>query len=397
MHHARSLGVLVVLVTLLAVRPTAAGEEFRIGFVAAITGPASSLGVPERDVAVLLQKELDAAGGVPGPDGRKRAVRVIIHDDQSKADETVKAVKKLVTDDRVHVVIASSQSPTSLAVVPIVTEARVPLISMASSHAIVTPVAERHWVFKTPQSNIHVSTHQVKYLRARKLTKIASLYVNDAFGEDSRRGLAEMIKGTGIQVVYEDKFEHSDKDMTPQLTRVRASGAQALVVHAIPPSASIVTKNFRDLGLTIPLLHNHGVGNKPFLDLAAGAAEGVVFPIGKMLVAEELPDADPQKRVLLDFVAWYEKGTGKPRSTFAGHAWDALRMALPVAAALPTDLPLAEARARVRDGLERVREFVGTGGIFTMSAEDHVGLDERSMVLVRIEGGRWRHFPPEKW
>jgi branched-chain amino acid transport system substrate-binding protein len=397
MHHARSLGVLVVLVTLLAVRPAAAGEEFRIGFVAAITGPASSLGVPERDVAVLLQKELDAAGGVPGPDGRKRAVRVIIHDDQSKADETVKAVKKLVADDRVHLVIASSQSPTSLAVVPVVTEARVPLISMASSHAIVTPVAERHWVFKTPQSNIHVAAHQVKYLRARRLTRIASLYVNDAFGEDSRRGLAEMLKGTGIEVVYEDKFEHSDKDMTPQLTRVRASGAQALVVHAIPPSASIVTKNFRDLGLTIPLLHNHGVGNKPFLDLAAGAAEGVVFPIGKMLVAEELPDADPQKRVLLDFVAWYEKGTGKPRSTFAGHAWDALRMALPVAAALPTDLPLAEARARVRDGLERVREFVGTGGIFTMSAEDHVGLDERSMVLVRIEGGRWRHFPPEKW
>lgn len=397
MRHARSLGVLVALVALLAARPTAASEEFRIGFVAAITGPASSLGVPERDVAVLLQKELDAAGGITGPDGRKRAVRIIIHDDQSKADETVKAVKKLVADDRVHLVIASSQSPTSLAVVPVVTEARVPLISMASSHAIVTPVAERHWVFKTPQSNIHVAAHQVKYLRARRLTRIASLYVNDAFGEDSRRGLAEMLKGTGIEVVYEDKFEHSDKDMTPQLTRVRASGAQALVVHAIPPSASIVTKNFRDLGLTIPLLHNHGVGNKPFLDLAGGAAEGVIFPIGKMLVAEELPDADPQKQVLLDFVAWYEKATGKPRSTFAGHAWDALKMGLSVAASLPADLPLAEARARVRDGLERVREFVGTGGIFNMSAEDHVGLDERSMVLVRIEGGRWRHFPPEKW
>lgn len=397
MHITRSLGTIAALAALLVAAPAASAQEFRIGFVAAITGPASSLGVPERDVAVLLQKELDAAGGVTGPDGRKRPVRIIIHDDQSKADETVKAVKKLVTDDQVHVVIASSQSPTSLAVVPIVTEARVPLISMASSHAIVTPVAERQWVFKTPQSNIHVSTHQVKYLRARGLTRIASLYVNDAFGEDSRRGLAEMIKGSGIEVVYEDKFEHADKDMTPQLTRVRASGAQALVVHAIPPSASIVTKNFRDLGLAIPLLHNHGVGNKPFMDLAGGAAEGVIFPIGKMLVAEELPDADPQKTVLLDFVAWYEKGTSKPRSTFAGHAWDALKMALPIAAALPADLPLAEARVRVRDELEKVRDFVGTGGIFTMSAEDHVGLDERSMVLVRIEGGRWRHFPPEKW
>jgi len=388
---------LTLLVLLVGGPPPVGAQEYRIGFVAAITGPASSLGAPERDVAVMLQKELDAAGGIAGPDGRKRPVRIIIHDDQSKADETLKAVKKLVADDGVHAVIASSQSPTSLAVVPVVTEAKVPLISMASSHAIVTPVRERQWVFKTPQSNIHVAVHQVNYLKAKGLRKIASLFVNDAFGEDSRRGLAEMLKGTGIELVYEDKFEHQDKDMTPQLTRVRASGAQALIVHAIPPSASIITKNFRDLGLTIPLIHNHGVGNKPFIDLAGGAAEGVIFPIGKMLVAEDLPEADPQKKVLLSFVAWYEKGTGKPRSTFAGHAWDALQMLFPILAKLPADLPLGQARARIRDELETTRGFVGTGGVFNMSAEDHVGLDERSMVLVRIAGGKWQYFPPEKW
>jgi branched-chain amino acid transport system substrate-binding protein len=396
--NSRKLSLLVaVLVTLFAVPAAVGAQEYRIGFVAAITGPASSLGVPERDVAVMLQKELDAAGGLVGPDGKKRSVRIIIHDDQSKADETVKAVKKLIADDRVHVVIASSQSPTSLAVVPVVTEARVPLISMASSHAIVTPVKDRYWVFKTPQSNIHVAVHQVAYLQAKGFRKIASLYVNDAFGEDSRRGLGETLRGKPIEVVYEDKFEHADKDMTPQLTKVRASGAQALIVHAIPPAASIITKNFRDLGLTIPLIHNHGVGNKPFIDLAGGAAEGVIFPIGKMLVAESLPDADPQKKVLLDFVAWYEKGTGKPRSTFAGHAWDALHMVFPILARLPADLPLDQARARIRDELETTRNFVGTGGIFNMSAEDHVGLDERSMVLVRIEGGTWKYFPRERW
>jgi branched-chain amino acid transport system substrate-binding protein len=268
---------------------------------------------------------------------------------------------------------------------------------MASSHAIVTPIKERFWVFKTPQSNIHVSAHQVRYLQAKRYTKIASLYVNDAFGEDSRRGLAATLKDSGIEVVYEDKFEQTDKDMTPQLTRVKASGAQALVVHAIPPAASIVTKQFRDLGLTIPLIHNHGVGNKAFVDLAAGAADGVIFPIGKMLVAESLPDADPQKKVLLDFVAWYEKGTGKPRSTFAGHAWDALQMTLAAFAKVSPGAPLAEARARTRDELEKVKSFAGTGGVFTMSPEDHVGLDERSMVLVRIEGGTWKYWPPEKW
>jgi branched-chain amino acid transport system substrate-binding protein len=377
--------------------PTASAQEYRVGFVSAITGPASSLGVPERDVAVLIQKELEAKGGIMGPDGKKYPVKILIHDDESKADTTVRLAKKLIAEDKVHVLIASSQSPTSLAVVPVVTEAKVPLISMASSHAIVTPVKERFWVFKTPQSNIHVSTHQVKYLKAKGFKKVASLYVNDAFGEDSRRGLAATIKDSGIEVVYEDKFEQADKDMTPQLTKVKASGAQALIVHAIPPSASIITKQFRDLGLTIPLIHNHGVGNKPFIDLAGGAADGVVFPIGKMLVAESLADADPQKRVLLDFVAWYEKGTGKPRSTFAGHAWDALQMTFMAFGKVAPTMPLDQARASVRDELEKVKSFAGTGGIFSMSTEDHVGLDERSMVLVRIEGGAWKYLPPEKW
>lgn len=388
----------IFILALMLASPLAAGaQEYRIGFVSAITGPASSLGVPERDVAVMIQKELEAKGGITGPDGKKYPVKIFIHDDESKVETTKRLVKKLIAEDKVHVVIASSQSPTSIAVIPDATEGKVPLISMASSHAIVTPIKERFWIFKTPQSNIHVATHQLKYLKAKRYTKIASLYVNDAFGEDSRRGLAATIKDSGIEVVYEDKFEQADKDMTPQLTKVKASGAQALMVHAIPPSASIVTKQFRDLGLTIPLIHNHGVGNKPFMDLAGGAAEGVIFPIGKMLVAASLPDADLQKKVLLDFVAWYEKGTGKPRSTFAGHAWDALQLTLMAFGKIAPTMPLDQARAKVRDELERVKYFAGTGGIFNMSPEDHVGLDERSMVLVLIQGGAWKYFPPEAW
>ena len=387
---------LCVLGLLLAGAPAQA-QEYRIGFVSSITGPASSLGVPERDVAVMLQKEIDAKGGITGPDGVKHPVKIIIHDDESKADTAARVVKKLIAEDKVLVVIATSQSADSLAVVPVTTENKTPQISMASSHAIVTPIKDRFWIFKTPQSNIHVAFHQVKYLRAKKITKVASLYVNNAFGEDSRRGLAETLKGTDIQVVYEDKFEATDKDMTPQLTKVKASGAQALVVHTTPPSASILTKNFRDLGLTIPLIQNHGVGNKPFIDLAGGAAEGVIFPIGKMLVAESLPDGDPQKKVLLDFIKAYESATSKPRSTFAGHGWDALQMSFMVLAGLRANTPLEQARTQVRDGLEKIKNFAGTAGIFSMSDQDHVGLDERSMVLVRVEGGTWKYFPADKW
>jgi len=387
----------IFILALMLASPLAAGaQEYRIGFVSAITGPASSLGVPERDVAVMIQKELEAKGGIMGPDGKKYLVKIIIHDDESKADTTVRLVKKLIAEDKVHVVIASSQSPTSLAVVPVATEAKVPLISLASSHAIVTPVKERFWVFKTPQSNIHVSTHQVKYLKAKGFKKIASLYVNDAFGEDSRRGLATMIKDSGIEVVYEDKFEQADKDMTPQLTKVKASGAQVLIIHAIGPSSVLVTRQARDLGLTVPLLHNHGIGTKFFIQQGGAAAEGVIFPIGKLLVAEQLLDTDPQKKALLDFVKFYETPQ-RPRSTFAGHAWDALQIAFMALAKVSPSAPLDQAHAQIRDELEKVKNFAGTGGIFSMSPEDHVGLDERAMVLVRIEGGEWKYLPPEKW
>ncbi len=388
--------VLGVGMTAFAAVASAATGEVRVGYVAAITGPASSLGGPERDVAVQLQKDWEAQGGLPTADGVKHPVKILIMDDQSKPDETVKAAKKLIADDQVHLLVATSQSPHSLAVIPIVNEAKVPHISLASSHAIVTPVKDRFWTFKTPQSNIHVAVHWVKYLKAKGIKKIASLHVNDAFGEDSRRGLAETLKGTDIQVVYEDKFEHTDKDMTPQLTKVKASGAGALLVHAIPPAASIITKNFKDLGFTIPLLHNHGVGNKAFIDLSGGAAEGAIFPAGKLLVAEQLPEGDPQKKALLEFIAWYEKGLGKPRSTFGGHAWDALHLTrLALAKVRPGPLP-AE-RAALRDGLEGIKNFPGTGGIFNMSPEDHVGLDDRAMVLVRIAKGGWEYFATDKW
>ena len=392
----RFLVMLWALVVMLGAPLGADAQEYRIGVVVAVTGPASSLGVPERDAALLMQKEWDARGGIAGPDGKKHPVKVIIHDDESKADTTVRNVKKLIAEDKVHVVIASSQSPTSLAVVPVATEAGVPMLSMGSSHAIVTPIKERFWIFKTPQSNIHVAMHQVKYLKAKGLKKVASLYVNDAFGDDSRRGLAQTLQGSGIEVAYEDKFEQRDTDMTPQLTKAKASGAQALIIHAIGPSSVLITRQAKDLGLTLPIVHNHGIGTKFFIQQSGPAAEGVIFPIGKLLVAEQLPDADPQKKALLDFVRFYETPQ-RPRSTFAGHAWDALQIAGMALGKVAPGTPTKETYARIRDGIEGVKNFAGTGGIFNMSAEDHVGLDERSMVLVRIEGGDWKHFPPEKW
>ena len=401
------LGILLLTgCTPVAAPPTAApaapqeqeGEVYKIGFMAAITGRAAFLGEPERDAARMLQEQIDAQGGIVGPDGVRHKVKIIIYDTQGSGDVAIPLAKKLINDDKVVAIVGGTRSPVSLALVPIMQEAKIPYISMASSSEIVEPVSERYWVFKTPQSNKHTAPWQVRYVKAKGLTKIASLYVNNAYGEDGRNAIREAAKDQGVEIILEETFEATDTDMTAQLTKVKASGAQALLVTAIPPAASIITKQFRELGLDIPLVHNHGIGMKPFIKLAGVEnAEGVVFPMGKLVAAEALDDSDPQKAVLLKFIKDYEAFTGNPASTFAGHAWDGLQLVFKALETLPAGLSLEEQRARIRDAIENTQGFVGTGGIFNFSPEDHVGLSPDDVVMVRITNGDWEYFPPEKW
>jgi len=336
---------------------------------------------------------------VVGPDGVKHPLEIIIYDTEGAGETAVTVVNKMISEDEVAVVIAGSRSPVSVALVPVTAEAEVPYISMASSSAIVEPVEEHYWAYKTPQSNDPVAYNQVQYLKSLGVTKVASLYVNDAFGEDSRAGLQKWTAEAGIEILMEESFEAEDTDMTAQLTKVKASDAEVLVVHAIPPGASIITTQFRELGLDIPLIHNHGVCNKAFIELAeVENAEGAIFPCGKMLVAEGLPDADPQKQMLLDFIADYEAFSGNPRNTFAGHAWDAFQLAFSALESLPDGLSLEEQRAAIRDYIENeTAGFVGTGGTFQISPEDHNGLGADSMVLLKVVDGEWTYFGPEAW
>ncbi len=379
--------------------PEMVGEPYRIGFMAAITGGAAFLGEPERDAALMVIDQLEAAGGgVTGPDGVFHPVEIIIEDTEGNPDVGVALAKKFIDEDQVVVIVGGTRSPVSVPVaVSVIEEAQTPFISMASSSAIVEPVGERFWTFKTPQSNKHVAPIQVAYLQTLGVTRIGSLYVNNAFGEDSRQALQDTIVGTGIEIVAEEAFEADDTDFTAQLTKINASGAEALVVHAIPPAASTVTVQFRELGLDMPLIHNHGVGMKPFIDLAGEAANGVLFPIGKMIGAEELSDSDPQKAILLDFIADYETFSGNPRSTFAGHAWDGLQWALRCLESLPDGLSLEEQRSQCRDTIEGLSGFIGTGGIFNLSSSDHVGLSSEDMILVQVVNGEWVYLPEDQW
>jgi branched-chain amino acid transport system substrate-binding protein len=272
------------------------------------------------------------------------------------------------------------------------------MFSMASSSAIVEPVAERTWIFKSAQNNRHTAPMQVKYAKAKGFTKIANFYVNDAYGEDGAKAIREVAETEGLEIVLEDTFGAADTDMTAQLTKLKASDAQALLVTAIPPAAAVLTKQFREMGITIPLIHNHGIGMKPFISLAGEAnAEGVVFPMGKLVAMNALPDSDPQKKVLQDFARDYEASAGQAPSTFAGHAWDATQIILKALEQVPDGLTVQEQRARLREEIEKISDFAGTAGVFNMSAQDHVGLGPNDVVMARITNGDWEYFPPEKW
>ena len=395
------VGALLVSGCVAQPAPPAAPDEaetYKIGFLAAITGGAAFLGEPERDAALMLQQQLDEQGGIVGPDGALHKVEIIIYDTQGSGDVAIPLAKKLFDDDKVIAIVGGTRSPVSMALVPIMQEAEIPYVSMASSSAIVEPASEHYWVFKTPQSNKHTAPLQISYVKSLGLTKIANLYVNNAYGEDGRNAVQEAAEAAGIEIVLVETFEATDTDVTAQLTKIKASGAEALVVTAIPPGASIVTKQFRELGLDIPLIHNHGIGMKPFIALAgAEDSEGVVFPMGKMVAADALDDSDPQKAALLQFIEDYETFSGNPASTFAGHSWDGVKVVLMALETMPADLSLDEQRVYVRDAIENIQGFAGTGGIFNFSAEDHVGLSADDVVMVRITDGDWEYYPPEKW
>lgn len=371
--------------------PPKEGEPYIIGAFFSTTGPVSSLGEPEANTALMLVEQINAAGGILGPDGLLHKLDLRMYDDQSDATKAVEVVKKLIEVDKAPVIIGGSGSPASIAVIETVTNANVPFISVASSSRIVNAAdgSQNKWVFKTPQQNLPVARVQLDWLKANGVTKIASLGVNNAFGADSIGALKTVAGEAGLQIVADETFEPGTTDFSAQLTKIAGAGAEALIVHATPGEGAPLTVQFRDLGLDIPILHNHGIGNKAFIDTAGEAAEGVLFPIGKLLVADQLPDSDPQKPTLLKYQADYTAKYGKPPSTFGGHAWDAVMMVKGAFEAVGPD------SAKIRDYLEtNITNWIGISGIFNITAKDHTGIGKESLVLVMIKDGGWKYVDP---
>jgi branched-chain amino acid transport system substrate-binding protein len=380
----RAILTAVVALSILLTGPGDSGaQEYRIGAIFSITGPGSSLGIPERDTALMLEADINGRGGIKGPDGKMHPLKLVVYDDASDETRAVLAAKKLIDEDRVAAIVGTTLSGTSLAIVDSVQKAEVPLVSCAAAAKIVEPAAERKWVFKTPQSDHLIVGVLVDYLKAKGLTRVGWLNVDYAFGQLGWVEFERAAQRAGLTIAANEKFGQKDVDMTAQLTRVKAAAPQAVVVWSIPPSASIATKNYADLGMTVPLLQSHGIGNKKYIELAGAAANNVLFPAGKLLVAEQLADGDPQKPVLLAYARDFEAKYG-PRNTFGGHAWDAVQL---VARALEKAGP---DRAKVRAAIEATRNFVGISGVFDFSPTDHNGLDRRAAAMIQIVDGQWR-------
>ncbi len=364
--------------------PTATAQEpYKVGAIFSITGPGSSLGIPERDTALMVEADVNAKGGVKGPDGKLHPLKIVIYDDASDETKAVLAAKKLIDEDKVTAIVGTTLSGTSLAILDTVQKAEMPLVSCAAAAKIVEPAAERKWVFKTPQSDFLITGVLADYLKAKGLTKVAWLNVDYAFGQLGWIEFEKAAQKTGLSIVANEKFGQKDVDMTAQLTKVKAANPQATVIWSIPPSASIATKNYADLGIKAPMFQSHGVGNKKYIELAGPASNGVLFPAGKLLVAEQLADNDAQKAVLLAYAKDFEAKYG-PRNTFGGHAWDALYIVLGAMEKAGTD------RAKVRAAIETTRNFVGITGVFDFSPADHNGLDRRAATMIQIVDGQWR-------
>lgn len=355
-----------------------AADPIKIGTFLAVTGPASFLGDPELKTLELYIDELNKGGGVLG-----RQIELVHYDTGAAPPKAIVAAKRLINQDKVDIIIGGSASGETMAVIPIVQKAGIPFISFAGAVAIVEPV--KKWVFKTPHTDKMACGKIFEDLQMRKLTTIAMISGTGGFGKSMKGQCAKLASAYDITIASSETYGPKDTDMTAQLTKIKGTaGVQAVVNAGFGQGPAIVTKNYRQLGLTTPLYQSHGVASKKYIELAGEAAEGVRLPAAGLLIADMLADNDPQKAVVQSYTKTYTDAYGGDVSTFGGHAYDGLQMAVAaMVRAGSTD------KAAVRDEIEKTSGYVGTGGIVNMSPTDHLGLNLSAFSVLEIKNGNW--------
>lgn len=372
-----------MLIVALLASASAALADVNVGVVLSTTGPAASLGIPEKNTVALLPQTIA---------GQK--INYIILDDASDTTTAVTDTKKLIQDSNVDLIIGSTVTPNSLAMIDVVSDAKVPMISLAASEAIIKPVDDkRKWVFKTPQTDALMAAAIAQHMQANGVKTLGYIGFNDAYGEGWLGEITKNAAARGIKIVDTEKYNRTDTSVTGQVLKLVAAKPDAVLIGASGVPGVVPQKALKDRGYTGKIYQTHGVANPDFLRVGGKDVEGAILPAGPILVASQLPDTNPDKKVALAYTKLYEDKYGAGTiNTFGGHMWDAsllLKKAMP--AALKAGKPgTAAFRAGLRDALENTRNVIGTHGIFSMSATDHLGLDARARVMVTVQDGTWK-------
>jgi branched-chain amino acid transport system substrate-binding protein len=355
--------------------------QVKVGAVLSASGPASFLGDPERKTLDMYVENINRQGGVNG-----EKLQLVVYDDGGDANAARTFATRLVEEDKVAAMVGGTTTGTTLAMIPVFEDAQIPFISLAGAVQIIEPV--RKWVFKTPHTDRMACEKIFDDLRRRKLTTVALISGTDAFGKSMRDQCVAVAPKAGITIAHEETYGPADSDMTPQLTKIKAAGIQAVVCAGFGQGPAIVTRNYRQLGIEYPLYQSHGVASKQFISLAGTAANGVRLPAAALLVATKLPDSDRQKSVVVGYQNTFETRTGQSVSTFGGHAYDGLMILIEAAKRAGSF-----ESEKLRDEIEKTKAYVGTGGVVTMSPSDHLGLDLSAFRLLEIKDGDWMMIP----
>ncbi len=355
-----------------------AADPIKVGSVLSITGPAAFLGDPELKTLQQYVEDINKKGGVLG-----RTLELVHYDDGSDASKANGFTKRLIEDDKVDILIGGTTTGATMSAAPLVDKAGIPFISLAGAVVIVEPV--KKWVFKTPHTDRMAAEKVFEDMKKRGISKVALLSETSGFGQSGKKETEGVAAKYGITLVANETYGPKDTDMSPQLTKIKnTAGVQGVFIFGLGQGPAIATKNYKQLGITLPLYHAHGVASEEFIKLSGPAAEGIRLPAAALLVADKLDAKDPQKPVVTAYSKAFTEKWKTDVSTFGGHAYDGLMLAVDaIKRAGSTD------KAKVRDALEATKGYIGTGGIVNMSATDHMGLDLSAFRMLEVKNGDW--------
>ena len=382
MKRFTKLGLLAAALT--AVWGTALAD-ITVGVVLSATGPAASLGIPEKNTVALMPQTI---GG--------EKINYIILDDASDTTAAVASTRKLISENKADVILGSSITPNSLAMIDVVAESKTPMITLAASAKIIEPMDDKKkWVFKTPQNDAMMAGAIADHMAKNGIKTVGFIGFNDAYGEGWKQEFRKAAESKGLKIVLEEAFSRNDTSVTGQALKIMGAKPDAVLVAGSGTPSALPEKTLKERGYKGKYYQTHGVANADFLRVGGKDVEGTLLPAGPVLVADQLPADNPVRKAAQEYIKAYEGAHGKGSvSTFGAHAWDAgqiLKVAIPTA--LKAGQPgTPQFRAALRDALEGTKDVVGAHGIFNMSANDHLGLDQRARVMVTIQNGQWKYL-----